>query len=65
MEKVPTKEIERKKLVEEKSLRLTKETLKSLRTVCLSVVGIEALVADVVVVTVVDWSSREIGSRKS
>ena len=61
---MPTKEIERKKLVEEKSLRLTKETLKSLRTVCLSVVGIEALVADVVVVTVVDWSSREIGSRK-
>lgn len=44
MKKVPTKEIERKKLVEEKSLRLTNETLKSLRTVCLSGVEIETLV---------------------
>lgn len=57
MEKVPTKEIERKKLVEEKSLKLTNETLKALRTVCLSVVEMETLVADVVIVTVVGWSS--------
>lgn len=54
---MPTKEIERKKLVEEKSLKLTNETLKALRTVCLSVVEMETLVADVVIVTVVGWSS--------
>ena len=38
---MPTKEIEEKARRQEKSSRLTKETLKSLRTVCLSVVEIE------------------------
>ena len=42
---MPTKEIEEKARRQEKSLRLTKETLKSLRTVCLSVVEIGTLVS--------------------
>ena len=44
---MPTKEIEEKARRQEKSLRLTKETLKSLRTVCLSVVEIETLVLQI------------------